>query len=121
MFALGCALLLSAVLAFRPRPVVYEFMTVSMVESLVPGGMGRSRIIATNQQGKIEEGVLKNFFSLGGINFENLRDNDLTITRKLGEMTDNGWELVAVTNGSVSPGDNGAGIYLTRYLFKRPK
>src|SRR5438105_518336 len=92
----------------QEAPKVYKVVTV--VESIVPGGMGRSRIIenqtevaienattertngTSSQQGKIKRRDLKvdeltetkllNFYSLTGINFQNIASNDALITAK---------------------------------------
>lgn len=42
-----------------------EFMQLNTIESVVPGGLGRSRMISTTSNGMLEETKLENFFSLG--------------------------------------------------------
>lgn len=114
-------------LAFRESQQTYEFKLVTTIESVVPGGLGRSRMITTDVKGAIEEKEMKNFFSLVGINFKNVKENDSMITDKITEMTLDGWELHNVTSGVYSPGvgsdatSAGAGIFITRYLFRRTK
>lgn len=107
--------------AFRPTAVVYDFTQVTTVESLIAGGAGRSRMITTSSDGKLEEIDMKHFFSLMGINFQNIRDNDAAITTKVAEMSAAGWELVNVTSGVSSGNTNAQGIFITRYLFKKPR
>lgn len=96
-----------------------EYMQFSTVESVVPGGLGRSRIITTkNGSSEIDEIKLQNFYSLVGINFGNIRHNDLLITEKITELSNMGWELTHVTSG-VESGVEKTGLFITRYLFKR--
>lgn len=97
-----------------------EFMQLTTIESVVPGGLGRSRMISSNANGILEETKLENFFSLVGINFENIRSNDNAITNKISQMYEMGWELVSSTPG-VYGADKSTGIFITRYLFKRVK
>lgn len=113
--------------AFREKPQQYEFKLVTTIESVVPGGLGRSRMITSDARGATEEREMKNFFSMVGINFKNVRENDALITDKITRMTEEGWELHNVTAGVYSPGvtsdatSAGAGIFITRYLFRRTK
>lgn len=126
-----------------------QYKVITVVESIVPGGIGRSRIIETqtdmdadnfttertdgkkSEQGnvrrkdakidKFSETKLLNFYSLVGINFQNVASNDALISSKLNEMAAEGWELMFVTSGVES--DSGEsdqhGIYITRFVFKR--
>lgn len=126
-----------------------EYAILTSVESIVPAGIGRSRIIAaqdvvdpdqfTRQRtdGKtsdmnevrrrdikadeFEETKLLNFYSVGGINFRNIASNDAVLSAKLTQMAQNGWELIFVTSGVESDGGevDGNGIFITRYIFKR--
>ncbi|MEL6970036.1 MAG: hypothetical protein AAFZ63_15885 [Bacteroidota bacterium] len=126
-----------------------QYKVVTVVESIVPAGIGRSRIIEerddanldaattsrtngkNSDQGDVrrkdlkidafEETKLLNFFSLGGINFQNIASNDAMISAKLDQLTAEGWELAFVTSGveSSAGGDDGEGIFITRFVFKR--
>ncbi len=126
-----------------------EYKIVTTVESIVPAGIGRSRIISeddqlnhedfttsridgtTSEQGNVrrkdakidsfEETKLLNFFSVTGINFQNIASNDAMISDKLNKMVAAGWELEFVVSGVESDGGNGdgQGIYITRFIFKR--
>ena len=96
----------------------YEFQQVSVIESVVPGGLGRSRMISTKSDGSMEETKLENYFSLAGINFGNVRSNDRAITDKITALTAEGWELMHVNSG-VYGADTSTGIFITRYLFRR--
>lgn len=119
--------LVSGLYAFRSSQTAYDYQLVTTIESVVPGGLGRSRMITSAVDGAMEEKEMKNFFSLTGINFKNVKENDKMITDKVTEMTMSGWELVNVTSGVYSPGvgsdavSTGAGIFITRYLFKKQK
>lgn len=97
-----------------------RWLQITAVESVVPGGMGRSRMISIDDNGKMEETKMKNFFSLAGINFSNIRENDLSITTKIQELSSEGWELYDITSGVFSGNENNTnGIFITRYLFKK--
>lgn len=98
----------------------YEFVQMTAVESVVPGGLGRSRLITTAKDGSMEEIKLENFFSFVGINFGNIKDNDKILASKIEEKVNAGWEIVAITPG-VYAADKSTGIFITRYLFKRKK
>ena len=70
-----------------------------------------------------EETKLLNFFNLGGIRFQNIAANDAVITSKINTMVEEGWDLAFVTSAVESYGGKGDnnGIFITRYVFKRPK
>jgi hypothetical protein len=128
----------------------FEYKIITSVESIVPMGLGRSRIISSteeqnyldftsqrsaedNKQNKskrsdvkiddFEETKLVNFFSVAGINFKNIASNDAIVTSKINTMVTEGWDLTFVTSGveSDSGKGDGQGIYITRYIFKRIK
>ena len=126
-----------------------EYAVVTTVESIVPAGLGRSRMISNKEDlitanftrertdGKtsdmnevkrrelkienFEETKLLNFFSLTGINFQNVASNDAMVSSKLNEMSAAGWTLAFVTAGVESNAgtQDGEGIFITRYIFKR--
>ncbi len=126
-----------------------EYKVITTVESVVPGGAGRSRIIENTQQmdagqlttarengkksdqgevrrkdakiDKLNETKLLNFYSLVGINFQNIASNDAIITDRINELAADGWELVFVTSGVESDAGevDRQGIFITRYIFKR--
>ena len=112
--------------SFKPRAKVFEFQQVTTVESVIPGGLGRSRMISSNPEGKLEEKKMKNFFSITGINFKSIKENDRKISKKISQMYDDGWEMINVASGVYSSGltddlgTGGTGIFITRYLFKKP-
>jgi hypothetical protein len=128
----------------------YEVKVITSVESIVPNGLGRSRIISANSErdysdftttqteddkGRnkskrkdirvkdFEETKLLNFYNLAGIRFQNIAANDAVIGSKINTMLANGWDLAFVTSAveSDSGGDDGKGIFITRYIFKRLK
>lgn len=125
-----------------------EYKVITSVESIVPNGLGRSRLISSNvdrdyseftseqtEEDKtrnkskrkdirvkdFEETKLLNFYNLGGIRFQNIVANDALVASKLTAMGSEGWELVFVASSSESDAgkDDGQGIFVTRYIFKR--
>jgi arginyl-tRNA synthetase len=125
-----------------------EYKIITSVESIVPGGLGRSRIIdatgkkefseltsersaENDKQNKkkrkeakvddFEETKLLNFFSIAGINFQNIASNDALLTSKVNDLINEGWDLTFVTSGVESDGGkgDGQGIFITRFIFKR--
>ncbi len=68
-----------------------------------------------------EETKLLNFYNIGGIRFQNIAANDAVISSKINDMVSNGWELAFVNTGVESDAgkDDGSGIFITRYIFKR--
>ena len=120
--ALPIALLLGY--GFRPTPTtqVYTYRQFTTIESVVPGGLGRSRVIISDQGDQEVGRDLLNFYSMVGINFKNIASNDRMIVDQINTFTAEGWELHTVTTGvnSSSNGSGGAGIFITRYLFRKP-
>ncbi|MEP1095769.1 MAG: hypothetical protein ABJG78_11710 [Cyclobacteriaceae bacterium] len=126
-----------------------EFKVITVVESIVPGGLGRSRMVENKgsldintfttertdgkksaqkdvKRGdakidKFAESKLLNFYSLAGINFQNIASNDALISSKLNKMTEEGWELAFVTSGVESDAgkSDGNGLFITRFIFKK--
>lgn len=126
-----------------------EYKVVTVVESIVPMGIGRSRIIesgddvdasaATTERNegqdsdmgkvrrrdlkidKLKETKLLNFYSGVGINFQNIATNDALISSKMTELASKGWKLAFVTSGVESNAGegDGKGIYITRFIFQR--
>lgn len=128
---------------------IAEWKVVTVVESIVPAGLGRSRMIENmteintedyrtsrtngtkSDQGnvrrqdikvdKFDETKLLNFFSIGGINFQNIASNDAMIGSRIMELMAEGWDLKFVTSGVESDGGtpDGQGIFITRMFFSR--
>jgi len=96
-----------------------QFMQITTVESVIGGGLGRSRLFITNPDGSQEEKELNNLFSLGGINFKNIKENENTIVKILKQYADQGWKIDHAIPLTLSPPDNGAGIFMTRYLLSK--
>ncbi len=105
-----------------PRaPQTYSWRQFSTIESVVPGGLGRSRIIISDQGDQEIGKDLMNFYSMVGINFKNIASNDRLIVDNINQWTSEGWELHTVSTGVQSPGEKGGnGIFITRYLFRKP-
>ncbi len=128
----------------------YEYKILTSVESIVPMGLGRSRIIENTTEvdaslyttarsegtdsdqrkvkrkdikvDELNETKLLNFFSGLGINFQNIASNDAMIGSAINALSNEGWELAFVASGveSNAGSDDGQGIFITRYIFKRP-
>jgi len=125
-----------------------EYKIITSVESIVPSGIGRSRLISANETKdfkeytssqteesnkrnkssradirvkSFDETKLLNFYNIGGIRFQNIAANDAIVTSKINNMISEGWELAFVTSAVESKGakDDNAGIFITRYIFKR--
>ncbi|MDC8003169.1 hypothetical protein POV27_03855 [Aureisphaera galaxeae] len=141
-------LALTGIMTFAMNAQEYEVKVVTSVESIVPNGLGRSRLISANVERNFEEFTstqteddngrnkskrkkirvkdfdetkLLNFYNLGGIRFQNIASNDALIESKINAMLAEGWDLAHVTSAVESDageGDN-QGIFITRYIFKR--
>lgn len=143
-------LLLVAILLFIDVNAQVEYKIITSVESIVPSGLGRSRIVSASEDRNykdftsnrseeddernksdrsdirvknFEETKLLNFYNIGGIRFQNIAANDAVVSSKINSMIDEGWELAFVTSAVESDGgkDDSQGIFITRYIFKRPK
>lgn len=142
-------LLLMVGFVYMEAKAQQEFKIVTVVESIVPMGIGRSRIIDSQTENnyekyttdrtdgkksnqkeikrsdikvdELEETKLLNFFSLTGINFQNIASNDAVIASKINSMLAEGWKLTYVASGveSNAGADDGKGIYITRLFFSR--
>jgi hypothetical protein len=121
VFAVITVVLFSFKPAQQDPASVYQYKQFSTVESIIPGGLGRSRLITTDDAGSTVEKDLKNFYSLAGINFSNITNNDVVIVDRINMMSKEGWDLISVTAGVQSPNENNSGgIFITRYLFRKP-
>lgn len=96
-----------------------KYMQITTIESVVGGGLGRSKMIITKEDGSQEERDLENLFSMAGINFKNIRSNESAIIAALKSYTDSGWKLQSTVPLTLSPGQGGSGIFLTRYLLTK--
>jgi len=142
------ALVVSA-FVFESSAQTVQYKVVTSVESIVPMGLGRSRIIEEkspidaqafttertdgkkSKQGSVKrkdakvnlfaETKLLNFYSVAGINFQNIASNDALISSKINTLVAEGWELAFVTSAveSDSGKGDGKGIFITRYIFKK--
>jgi hypothetical protein len=105
----------------KPESIAKQFMQINTVESVVAGGLGRSRMIITNPDGSQKETDMENLFSMAGINFKNIKENEDQLVKTLKSYTDDGWKLEHVTSLTLSQNDSGAGgIFMTRYLLSKP-
>jgi hypothetical protein len=97
-------------------------MAFTTIESIVPGGAGRSRMLIDGGDGELDEQKIKNLYSMMGIKMENIFQNDQDVVSKLNDLSDEGWELAFSNTGVQSPTDGGtSGIYCTRYILRRVK
>lgn len=101
------------------KEVPPKFMQITTIESVVAGGLGRSKMIITKEDGSQEERDMENLFSLTGMNLKNIKSNESDILKTLKSFTDEGWKLYQVIPLTLSPGDKGAGIFMTRYLLNK--
>lgn len=145
-----CKGILIAFLAFSVNAFsqIYEYKIITSVESIIPSGLGRSRLIDANEDRdykdftserteeddtrnksdrseirvkNFEETKLLNFFNIVGIRFQNIAANDVVTTSKINALAKEGWELAFVNSGVESYGgkEDTNGIFITRYVFKR--
>ncbi len=126
-----------------------EMKVVTVVESIVPMGIGRSRIIENTDSLNVKsfttvrtdgkkskqkdidrsdakvdsfsETKLLNFYSAVGINFQNIASNDALITSKINDLIKEGWTLTFVSSAveSVGGNDDRNGIFITRLYFSK--
>jgi hypothetical protein len=106
--------------AAPPAEPAKKFMQVTTIESVIGGGFGRSKMIITKEDGSQEERDMENLFSLTGMNIKNIKSNESDILKTLKTYTDDGWKIEQVTPLTLSPGDKGPGIFMTRYLLSKP-
>ena len=100
------------------KPAATEWRVVTVVESVVPGKLGRSKVLTMDSNGASSEIEIQNIFSLTGINFTNLQTNNRSVTDLLAKNSAEGYELVEVVPGNF--GDNNSqGIFMTRFIFKK--
>lgn len=146
-----CILLIAILSGYETKAQKgYEFTSFTVIESIVPNGLGRSRIIHAleardykeftsvrsdddNTRNKsdrddirvknFEETKILNFFNLGGIRFQNIAANDAMVNSKVNGMMEDGWDLITIVAGVESDAGekDGQGIFVTRFYFKRPK
>jgi hypothetical protein len=147
LLCLVCAL--SAQAQSMTTQTFNEWKIVTVVESIVPMGLGRSRMVEnmtdvntedfrtsrvdgkTSSQravsrkelkvDKFDEAKLLNFFSATGINFQNIASNDAMIAARIMELESEGYALVHVTSAveSFAGKDDDSGIFISRMYFKK--
>jgi len=104
----------------------YKVQVVTCVESVIPNGLGRSRMFVTDLEvdyldftstqtadtkdrnksnrkdirlKEYDETKLLNLYNEGGIRFQNIATNDALMTSKINDMLANGWDLFFVGTG----------------------
>ena len=119
-----------------------EYKTITVVESIIPAGLGRSRMIEVTEKkdhneltteridgkksnekvkradakvGNLKETKLLNFYSATGLQFYNIASNDAVVMSKINELATQGWELKFVNSGVESDAgkSDGKGIFVT--------
>ena len=123
IFVLGLSIaMIVSIFAFNTPSPSYEYIAFTTIESIVPGGAGRSRMLIDGGDGELDEQKIKNLYSMMGIKMENIFQNDQDVVSKLNDLSDEGWELAFSNTGVQSPTDGGSsGIYCTRYILRRVK
>ncbi len=140
---ISCLFLLAGVDA-----MAQQYKVITSVESIIPSGLGRSRIINAQEEKdykeftsvqteddnsrnksdrdeirvrNFEETKLLNFFNIGGIRFQNIAANDAMLSSMINSMVADGWELAFVTSAVESDAgkEDGQGIFITRYIFRK--
>ena len=138
LFLLAIIAIAFTSISFINKPAQVEYKVVTAVESIVPNGFGRSRMIMATEDKdyqefttlrsddkdsdeknkskrdeirvkNYEETKLLNFYNLGGIRFQNIAANDAVMTSKINTMISEGWELAFVNTGVESEGGKGDG------------
>ncbi|MDC1106156.1 hypothetical protein OAT16_05585 [Prolixibacteraceae bacterium] len=146
-FFIGLVILL--VVGTVPASAKKVIKIVTTIESIVPMGIGRSRVIEEksdissenlttkrddgkkssqkniSRKGikikKFDETKLLNFYSMAGINFQNIASNDAVVSDKLTDLLSEGWDLIHVTSAVESDAGDGdhKGIFITRYILSK--
>ena len=129
---------MEALFSFIEVNAQVEYKIITSVESIVPAGIGRSRLISTSENKNyqdftssrtdnketdkrnksdreeirvknFEETKLLNFYNVAGIRFQNIAANDALVSSKINTMLEEGWELAFVTSGVESDSGKGDG------------
>lgn len=139
--------LVAMTFVFESNAQSEQYKVITSIESIVPMEIGHSRIIEekspldvqaftterTNdkksKQSKkkrcksesFAETKLPKFYSIAGINFQNIASNEALISSKINALVTEGWELAFVTSAveSDSSKGDGKGSFITRYIFKK--
>jgi predicted nucleotide-binding protein len=77
-------------------------MQITTVESVLAGGLGRSKMIITYADATQKDSDLENPFSMVGINFKNIKENEDKLIKTLKEYTNAGWKVEHVTSLTLS-------------------
>lgn len=105
--------------AAQSSPAAYNYQLVTTIESVVPGGFGRSKVSYTPAFKGMKEAPMENLFSLTGLNLSNLQKNEDTILALTQQMATEGYELVQAM--PLTSSIQGSGIFMTRYIFRKAK
>jgi hypothetical protein len=107
--------------AFQQLNAQTKIVQITTIESTIAGGLGRSEMIITKEDGSQTETELLNLFSGFGINFGNIKNNEKIITGAIKGYLDQGFKLLSTTPLTLSPatGGNSTGIFMTRYILTK--
>ena len=92
---------------FYSEAQTYKYQVITSVESIIPSGAGRSRLISTNESRNYQD-------------FTSERTDGKTVKDKRNKLTEEGWELAFVSSAVESDAgkNDGRGIFITRYILK---
>ena len=89
-----------------------KYVHINILESVVTGGVGRSKCIITFSDGNSEEFDLENYYSMVGVNFGNIKENDKKMTLRMNLLAKEGYQIVSQSSG-------GGGIYSTKIIMMK--
>ena len=89
-----------------------KYIHINILESVMTGGTGRSRCLITFPDGKSEEFELENYYSMVGVNFGNIKENDKKMTLRMNLLAKEGYQVVSQSSG-------GQGIYSTKIIMMK--
>lgn len=90
---------------------------IQTVESVIGMGIGRSKVIITEDGKQVREEKMENLYSGVGINFGNISENGSVISNILKEYMVKGYKLSFVTSAVEGGGGQKQGIFMTRYIL----
>lgn len=100
------------------KPFASQYIHVNILESTIPGGGGRSKIIVTDASGATKENIdIKNYYSLLGLNFKNIMKNDGNVAKILNKYAGEGYEVVSSSSSTV--GNEKLAVFVTKIIMKK--
>ena len=89
-----------------------KYVHINILESVLTAGTGRSRCIITFPDGKSEEFELDNYYSMVGVNFGNVKENDKKVTLRINLLAEQGYQIISQSSG-------GQGIFSTKIIMEK--